>query len=203
MKTLLIVAILGASSLSTQAGSAISSERSYLSKPEKGRNEAEELKQKAEVQLYNLEMLVKQFKTAQEVVKNSKGNHKDIDKDFAYFSGFLLEDAKAKHGDAEIDKSMQGLKKAYARKHKVRAAAELKEQKAIAASMQKELNYYLHEWKLLKGKYRKHLKESNSRELDRLASELEKAKMMLKESAARHVETAAYYNRKLEDVKKV
>ncbi|MGK9120634.1 hypothetical protein [Olivibacter jilunii] len=203
MKTLLIVALLGTSVLSAQASALVLSDVSHVGKIEEKKSEAEELKQKVEVQLYNLNMLNKQFKMAQEAIKNSKGSHKDIDKDFEYFHSLLLEDSKTQDNAKEIDESVQRLKKEYARKHKNRAAYELKEQKSLATSMQKELNSHIHECKSLKAKYKKYLNGNVTPELRDLETKLEETEKILKESTESNIQNATYYDRKLEDIKKV
>ncbi|MDM8175832.1 hypothetical protein QT327_16000 [Olivibacter sp. 47] len=203
MKTLLIVALLGTSVLSAQASALVLSDVSHVGKIEEKKSEAEELKQKVEVQLYNLNMLNKQFKMAQEAIKNSKGSHKDIDKDFEYFHSLLLEDSKTQDNAKEIDESVQRLKKEYARKHKNRAAYELKEQKSLATSMQKELNSHIRECKSLKAKYKKYLNGNVSPELRDLETKLEETEKILKESTESNIQNATYYDRKLEDIKKV
>ncbi|MCL4641610.1 MULTISPECIES: hypothetical protein [Olivibacter] len=203
MKTLLIVALLGTSVLSAQASALVLSDVSHVGKIEEKKSEAEELKQKVEVQLYNLNMLNKQFKMAQEAIKNSKGSHKDIDKDFEYFHSLLLEDSKTQDNAKEIDESVQRLKKEYARKHKNRAAYELKEQKSLATSMQKELNSHIRECKSLKAKYKKYLDGNVSPELRDLETKLEETEKILKESTESNIQNATYYDRKLEDIKKV
>uniref|UniRef100_F4C9G2 Uncharacterized protein n=1 Tax=Sphingobacterium sp. (strain 21) TaxID=743722 RepID=F4C9G2_SPHS2 len=203
MKTLLIVALLGTSVLSAQASALVLSDVSHVGKIEEKKSEAEELKQKVEVQLYNLNMLNKQFKMAQEAIKNSKGSHKDIDKDFEYFHSLLLEDSKTQDNAKEIDESVQRLKKEYARKHKNRAAYELKEQKSLATSMQKELNSHIRECKSLKAKYKKYLDGNVTPELRDLETKLEETEKILKESTESNIQNATYYDRKLEDIKKV
>ncbi|MEH6305336.1 hypothetical protein RYH73_06765 [Olivibacter sp. CPCC 100613] len=204
MKMLLIIALLSTSVLSAQANTIVLSDGSSKSKVEKNEREVAELKQKIKVQLYNLEVLEKQFKMAQEAIKNSKGNHKDIDKDFEYFHHLLLEDSNANkdNNQVKVDESVQRLKKEYARKHKSRATDELKEQKALATSMQKELNNHMRECKSLKAKYKKYLDENETPELQNLENKLEEAGKMLKESTESNTENAAYYSRKLEDIKK-
>lgn len=203
MKTLLIVALLGTSVLSAQASALVLSDVSHVGKIEEKKSEAEELKQKVDVQLYNLNMLNKQFKMAQEAIKNSKGSHKDIDKDFEYFHSLLLEDSKTQDNAKEIDESVQRLKKEYARKHKNRAAYELKEQKSLATSMQKELNSHIRECKSLKAKYKKYLDGNVTPELRDLETKLEETEKILKESTESNIQNATYYDRKLEDIKKV
>src|SRR5690606_16561334 len=190
MKTLLIVALLGTSVLSAQASALVLSDVSHVGKIEEKKSEAEELKQKVEVQLYNLNMLNKQFKMAQEAIKNSKGSHKDIDKDFEYFHSLLLEDSKTQDNAKEIDESVQRLKKEYARKHKNRAAYELKEQKSLATSMQKELNSHIRECKSLKAKYKKYLDGNVSPELRDLETKLEETEKILKESTESNIQNA-------------
>jgi hypothetical protein len=98
---------------------------------------------------------------------------------------------------------VQRLKKEYARKHKNRAAYELKEQKSLATSMQKELNSHIRECKSLKAKYKKYLDGNVSPELRDLETKLEETEKILKESTESNIQNATYYDRKLEDIKKV
>jgi len=202
MKTLLIAALLSTSLLSAQAHGNIFENQLNIKKTEKKRSEAEELKQKVDVQLYNLDMLKSQYQKAQEAIKNSKGNHQEIDKDFEYFNNLLEEDAKAGKNAEEIEKSIQHLKKEYTRKHKNRASYELKEHKALAATMQKELNNYTREYKSLKAKYKKYIEANGSATLQQLENELEETAKLLKESTDASTRSVAYYDRQLQDTKK-
>lgn len=202
MKTLLIAVLLGTSLLSAQAHSrTISNSKWNNIKTKTNPNEAEELKQKVGVQLYNLEMLRSQYKNALEAIKNSKGNHKEIDKDFEYFHNLLQEDAKAGKNKEDVEKSIQQLKKDYARKHKHRAAQELKEQKALTATMQKELSSYNRECKALKSKYKKLVEDQGSTDLQQLEKELEETQRLIEESNDSNVKTAAYYDQIFQDTK--
>lgn len=203
MKTLLIAALIGTSVLSAQANGLVLTATSIVNKVDK-KSDADELKQKIEVQLYNLEMLNKQYKMADEAIKNSKGSHKDIDKDFEYFHSLLVEDSKTANGTKKVDESVRRLKKEYARKHKARAAYELKEQKALATSMQKEIDNQIRECKSLKAKYKKYLNENASpTELQNLERSLEETQRMLKGQTESNVQNAAYYSKQLEEIKRI
>lgn len=204
MKTLLIAALLGTSLLSVQAhGSIIRKNQLTRINIKKNLSEAEELKQKVSVQLYNLEMLRSQYKGAQEAIKNSKGNHREIDKDFEYFHGLLQEDAQTGKNKEEIEKSIQQLKKDYASKHKSRAAHELREQKALATTMQKELNNYNRECKSLKAKYKRLVEDQGSKDLEQLEHALEETQDLLKESTDSNLKNATYYDQLFQDAKNV
>jgi mevalonate kinase len=207
MKTLLIAALLGTSLLSAQAnGSMLDSKLSAtaaVAKTKADTNYEEELKQKVEVQLYNLEMLQSQFKTAQQAIRNAKGSHAEIDKDYEYFYDLLNNDTNNGKNSTESEKAIQRLKKEYARKHKNRAAAELKEQKALANNMHKELQEYTRQLKYLKAKCKKHLNEESTPSLQKLAGKIDESQKMLFESNSKNEQAAIYYAGKLEEAKKV
>jgi paraquat-inducible protein B len=206
MKTLLIAALLGTSLLSAQAnGSMLDSKLSAtaaVAKTKADTNYEEELKQKVEVQLYNLEMLQSQFKTAQQTIRNAKGSHAEIDKDYEYFYGLLNNDTNNGKNSTESEKAIQRLKKEYARKHKNRAAAELKEQKALANNMHKELQEHTRQLKYLKAKCKKHLNEESTPSLQKLASKIDESQKMLLESNSKNEQAAIYYAGKLQEAKK-
>lgn len=207
MKTLLIAALLGTSLLSAQAnGSTLNNKLSAtaaVANTKTHTNYEEELKQKIEVQLYNLEMLQSQFKTAQQAIRNSKGNHTEIDKDYEYFYGLLNNDTNNGKTNAESEKAVQRLKKEYARKHKNRAAAELKEQKALANNMQRELQEHARQLKYLKAKCKKQLNEESTPSLEKLAGKIEESQKMLLESNSKNEKAAIYYAGKLQEAKKI
>ena len=207
MKTLLIAALLGTSLLSAQAnGSTLNSKLSVtaaVAKTKTDTNYEVELKQKVEVQLYNLEMLQSQFKTAQQAIRNAKGSHAEIDKDYEYFYGLLNNDTNNGKNNAESEKAIQRLKKEYARKHKNRAATELKEQKALADNMRKELQEHTRQLKYLKAKCKKHLNEESTPSLQKLANKIDESQKMLLESNSKNEQAATYYAGKLQEAKKL
>lgn len=196
MKTLLIASLLGVSVLSIQAGEIKSMVNSAVSA--KVENEKEALDQKVELQLYHLSMLTSQFKTVQENIKNSKGNHEEIERDFEYFHSLLEENAKLDDNKEQTEKSIEKLKKEYARKHKSRAAKELKELKVLADNMKKELNTYNRELASLRSKYKKITGDENSPALAEFEQELIAAENMLEESSKKNVQHAAFYQNRFE-----
>ncbi|QNL49607.1 hypothetical protein H8S90_23265 [Olivibacter sp. SDN3] len=201
MKTLLIASLLGASILTVQAGEIKKIESSTI--VSEAENEKEALDQKVEVQLYNLSMLKSQFKMAQENIKNSKGNHEEIEKDFDYFHSLLLENAKLDDNKEQTEKSIEKLKKEYARKHKSRATQELKELKALEDNMKKELNAYNRELASLRSKYKKATGDETSPALEKFEQEILAVENMLEDSSKKNVQHAAFYQNRFEKPKNI
>jgi len=203
MKTLIIAALLGTSLFSANAHSLTANNTLESRKIAEKRDEASELKQKIDVQVYNLEMLKSQYRASQEAIKNTKGNHQEIDKDFEYFYSLLLKSEEKGENKNGMDKAIQQLKKEYAKKHKERASFELKEQKALAATMQNELNNYTRTYKSLQNKSKKLQPDSDDSSLQQFKDKLEEAENLMKDSTSACIQNATFYEHKFQSAKKI
>lgn len=137
---------------------------------------------------------------AQEAIKTSAGNHQEIEKDFRYFYQFLAGDAIVKAHQGET-KTIRDLKKEYARKHKIRAEQELKEQRQLAIIMQKELNDYTLSYKRLRSRYKKYQSQTTDFALKKLADRIEESAQQLQRHMVQVVQHTARYKQAYDDLR--
>lgn len=203
MRTLLIAILLGISLFGVKARSLIANNMLENSKIVEKRDEASELRQKLDIQIYNLGILRSQYCTAREAIKNTKGSHQEIDKDFEYFYNFLLKSEKEERNKNKTKKAIQQVIKEYAKKHKERAVLELKEQKELAAAMQKELSHYARFYKSLQHKSKQLQPDTDHPSLRLLKDRLEEAEKLLKDNTNAATQNSAFYERKFHRAKEI
>jgi len=198
MKSLIIAALLGTTILSAQAG--VKMPYRVLENHEQGhqKDKVMTLKEQVDLQLFNLDLLKKQYKIAQETVKRSKGNHQEIESDFNFFHGILIENLKRTTDKQDIQQAILRLKKEYARKHRNRANFELAKQKRLAALMQKELNNYQRALRTLQSKYKKQLAKEQDTDLQQFEQQLAGIEQMLKEDKDSMVKDIAFYQQQMQ-----
>ena len=199
MKSLIIAALLSTTILGAQAEvkTPHGSFENYEHKSDR-ENKAMTLEEQVDLQLFNLGLLKKQYKIAQETVKRSKGNHQEIESDFNFFHSILVENLKRTTDKQDIQRAILRLKREYARKHRNRANYELAKQKRLAALMQRELDNYQRVLRTLQSKYKKQLAKEHDAVLQQFEQQLAGVERRLKEDKDSMVQDIAFYQQQMQ-----
>ncbi len=101
----------------------------------------------------NVEVLWDQYELATERIRNSKGNHKELDADKAYFVGVYQDDINKGLRVEDSRKAIAEIEAIYARKHADRDAYEAKAIAKLQAQLKAELAQEKDSFKSLKKEY--------------------------------------------------
>jgi len=199
MKTMLMVACVELSIWTAQAVPVAAPILVSVNKANESKQAETELNQQVKDQLFNLDLLMKQYQTAYDRIVRSPGNHEEIEHDFQYFYQALQVNGSSKV--KEENQEALGLKRKYARKHRDRAITEQKRQHELVLSMKKELTSFRQAHMSLKKKYAKSGDSNSVDELGRLEKAIVAAGELLKTREEQNLQAVSYYRQCLEDVK--
>lgn len=150
MKTLILSTLLAASICSGQASTVHAGD---LTINQETRDKAiGELEDKLNFQKKTLEVLWQQYDLALAHIKNSRGNHTELDTDYTFFSNVYKKDIREGRNVKEAEKTLEELKNIYEKKHALRNEQEQAKISELNNQMEKKIKKEIAALKKVKGK---------------------------------------------------